>query len=317
MTIPHSPVGSFVFAGDTYCDLVFSGAELPGVGEESWASGFRIAPGGVATRAVASARTGGSAVLFSRLGDDPLGAYTHRVLQDEPRLDTSSVVVVRGAQSPVSVAVSGAHDRSFITYEERLPDLPVPSAQTRYAAVQVSLSEAGVPTWVADQRAAGARVYGGVGWDGTGKWDLDLSALLTDVDVFIPNELEAARYSRLHDPRAAVKWLANFVPLAIVTMGKRGVVAVDSANDVFVELPAAVVESRDPTGAGDVFTGALVTAASWNIDLRTQLLIASLAASISVTRLGGATSAPTWTEIVEFAHRIGADELSSIDPVLI
>lgn len=48
----------------------------------------------------------------------------------------------------------------------------------------------------------------------------------------------------------------------------------------------------DPTGAGDVFTGALITATVLGWDLETRIRFAVLAGSLSVQSLGGARSAP-------------------------
>src|SRR3569833_2337636 len=113
VTARSRPDGAdLLFAGDIFCDVVFTGVTAPDAGTEVFADGFRITPGGVANRAVAAARAGGRTTIVSRLGDDPLGAYIHTVLKAVPGLDTSLLRHVPGYQSPVTVALSAAEDRT-------------------------------------------------------------------------------------------------------------------------------------------------------------------------------------------------------------
>lgn len=302
-----------LFAGDIYCDLVFAGVEAPEVGAEVFASDFVLSPGGVANRAVAAARAGASALLLSRLGDDPLGRELRVLLDAEPRLDTSWIEQVPGWQTPVSASLTSAHNRSFITYARDLAPLSLPAdlgptelgpaGLGPIGAVHVSVAEE-LPGWVAELRAAGTIVVGGVGWDSTGVWCTSVLDRLSQVDVFVPNDAEAMRYTRTTSAREAAERLAEHVPLAVVTRGRDGVVAVDSSAGVVVDLPAVPVEVLDPTGAGDVFVATFMAARvheDW--DLSTQLRFAGLNASLSVTGLGGAVSAPRRTDLLAFVDR--------------
>lgn len=292
-----------LFAGDIYCDLVFAGVEAPEVGAEVFASGFALSPGGVANRAVAAARAGASALLLSRLGNDPLGRELRVLLDAEPRLDTSWVEQVPEWQTPVSVSLTSAHNRSFITYARDLVPLALPTELGPIGAVHVSVAEE-LPSWVAELRAAGTIVVGGVGWDSTGVWCPSVLDRLSQVDVFVPNDAEAIRYTRTASAREAAERLAEHVPLAVVTRGRDGVVAVDPAAGVVVDLPAVPVEVLDPTGAGDVFVATFMAAMvheDW--DLATQLRFAGLNASLSVTGLGGAVSAPQRADLLAFVDR--------------
>ncbi|GAA1447000.1 carbohydrate kinase family protein [Leifsonia poae] len=281
-----------LFAGEVFCDLVFSGVPMPEVGAEVYADGFAVTPGGVANRAVAAARVGARTMLLSRLGDDPIGSHIHAMLDAEPDLDTRLLESVPGHQSPVSVSLTGAHDRSFITYQEDLGHLQLPEGVGPIGATHVGIAHE-LPAWVGRLRAAGTTVVGGVGWDSTGEWSADLLTRLAEVDVFVPNDVEAMRYTRTDDAVTAAKVLAERVPLAVVTRGPHGVVAVDSAAGCVVEVPTVSVTAVDPTGAGDVFVATFMASAGHGWTLESRLRFAGLAASISVTGFGGAASAPT------------------------
>ncbi|WP_348786723.1 carbohydrate kinase family protein [Leifsonia sp. NPDC080035] len=291
-----------LFAGDIFCDVVFAGVDVPEVGAEVYADAFTITAGGVANRAVAAARAGASTLLLSRLGDDPLGEHLHRMLDAEPGLGTQLLERVPGHQSPVTVSLTTPEDRSFITYQEDLGHQEVPETLGPIGATNVGIARE-LPEWVARLRAAGTTIVGGVGWDHTGEWSADVLDRLAEVDVFVPNHVEAMRYTRTDDPILAAKALAERVPLAVVTRGPRGVVAVDSARGEIVEVDAVPVPVVDPTGAGDVFVATFMASAGRDWDLRTRLRFASLSATISVTGLGGAASAPRPRDLTDFVER--------------
>ncbi|MGU3408998.1 carbohydrate kinase family protein [Microbacterium sp. M1A1_1b] len=296
---------TLLFAGDVFCDLVFAGVTAPEQGAEVYADAFTVTPGGVANRAVAAARAGAPTTLLSRLGDDVLGAHVYRTLTAEPLLDTSLLEVVPGHQSSVSVALTGPEDRSFITYEEHLDALTVPEGLGPVAATHVGIAHP-LPAWVAELRAAGTTVVGGVGWDHTGEWSGGVLDRLAEVDVFVPNHVEAMRYTRTDSALDAAKALAERVPLAVVTRGGDGVVAVDSAHGVVVEAPTIRVDVVDPTGAGDVFVAAFMAGTHHGWDLATRLRFATASAAYAVTGLGGAASAPRPEQLRAFLRRTAA-----------
>ncbi len=319
MSDPSTTTAPLLFAGDVFCDLVLSGIDLPEPGAEVYADSFVITPGGVANRAVASARVGAPTRLLSRLGDDPLGRHVHALLDAEPALDTRLLEHVPGHQSPVTVSLTGAHDRSFLTYQERLGHLELPADAGPVAATHVGVGQE-VPPWVARLRTAGTTVVGGVGWDPTGEWSGDVLARLAEVDIFVPNDVEAMRYTRTDDPVAAARALTPYVALAVVTRGPGGVVAAgDAVPGGVLEVPAPRVDVVDPTGAGDVFVATFMAGLLRDWDLATQLRLAALCASVSVTGLGGAVSAPHLADLPAHAARLAPGDdwsfLADLAPV--
>lgn len=302
--------GALLFAGDVYCDLYFAGVRPPDPGTDVFADAFGIVPGGVANRAVAAARAGATTRLVSAMGDDPLGRHVRGLLASEPDLDLSEVPVMAGMQTPVSIALTGAEDRSFITYQDAGIDHGAARAPNP-AHGPVAMTHVGIarelPSWVADLRSTGTRVVGGVGWDDSGTWSADVLDRLADVDVFVPNEVEAMRYTRTHDVHAAASALSERVPLVVVTRGAHGAVGIDAARGVRIEVDAPKVRAVDPTGAGDVFVATFMASLlrPWSLD--EQLRFAALCASVSVTGYGGATSAPHAADLPALAGRWDPD----------
>ncbi|CAM5621413.1 carbohydrate kinase [Streptomyces badius] len=134
-----------------------------------------------------------------------------------------------------------------------------PRCPPRARAAIASLTPGRSEPWVAAAARDGALVFGDVGWDETGRWDLDALPDLAHCQAFLPNAEEAMRYTRTDCPRAAAHALAERVPLAVVTLGAEGAYAVDGRTGTAAAVPAIEVEALDPTGAGDVFVAGFVT----------------------------------------------------------
>ena len=90
------------------------------------------------------------------------------------------------------------------------------------------------------------------------RWPREVLDQLTVCDAFLPNAVEAMAYTRTRTPTEALYVLADLVPLAVVTNGEDGALAIDSRTGEEAVVPALRVDALDPTGAGDVFGAAVV-----------------------------------------------------------
>jgi sugar/nucleoside kinase (ribokinase family) len=289
------PVVDVFLVGTIFFDLVLAGIdELPGPGAEAWADARAVSPGGVANRAVAAANLGLHTGLAGLAGEDVFGKYLRDQLSEVDNLDLRWSHWSRTEPTSVTVSVTHGEDRRFLTHGtlDGFPIESLPNARATHLHVTPE-----VPGWARELRAAGTKLFGGVGWDAEELWSPDILASLAHFDAFIPNDLEATSYTRTDNAVDAVKKLSELVPLVAVTRGRDGSIAIDAASGEYASAPAIDVEALDPTGAGDVFVAAFMfaTLAEWSLYQR--LLFANLCAGLSVRRLGGAISAPTWTDI--------------------
>lgn len=281
--------------GPLFLDVVMTGLEhAPRPGEEQWVSECAMMPGGCANQAVALARLGLPVLLRSALGRDPAGGLV-RTMLEEDGIDLASCETVDRQNVTVSLAFDG--DRAMTTVGSNAsPSLEGLGAIPSVLVTDlrgVAANEPVIRGWRSGD--APTAVVGDVGWDDTGRWDPADLQPLKHVDVFVPNEGEAIRYTRTETPIEAARILAQRVPLVVVTCGADGVVACSADEEIL--LPATPQRPVDTTGAGDSFTAGLVRALAAGASLRAALTLGSLTASRTVGLPGGSAAAPTLEEV--------------------
>lgn len=284
--------------GQSFYDLVFQGAPLTfQPGTESYASGLSVSPGGAATRAVAAARLGASTALVSELGTDEFGTLLRHKLVSEANISLDWCREIDS--TPVSVALTSAHDRAFLTYDQgRHSPSFVPTAIPSSRYVHVGLVE-GISAEVIEARVTGTRVVAGVGWDGTETWPKGHLDALKDVDIFCPNADEAMAYTRTNRLGDALDALAPLVDTLIVTDGPDGAWIAGRGAGAPRHIEGFSTVAVDPTGAGDVFVAAMMVELAQGHNIDDAVRFANAAAAIAVSAPGGAAAAPYRRRVLE------------------
>jgi sugar/nucleoside kinase (ribokinase family) len=297
--------------GTVFLDIIFTGLDsLPGDGQEIWADGMGSCPGGIANLAVAAQRLGLRTSLAAAFSDDAYGDFCWETLADFEHIDLSRSRRFPGWHSPVTVSLAVNRDRGMVSHGHPPPVGPTEliGRPPRARAVIAELGEdrpllgTSGPTWVQRAREDGALVFANVGWDPSGRWSRDVLEQLQVCHAFLANADEAMAYTRAETPAEALYALADLVPLAIVTNGEEGAMAIDSESGEEAVVPALRVSALDPTGAGDVFAASMVlgTVAGW--PLQQRLSFAALCSSLAVQQFGGSLAAPGWGDIADWWH---------------
>lgn len=107
-----------------------------------------------------------------------------------------------------------------------------------------------LPAWSQPLQDQGTIIFGGVGWDRSGRWPRQILESARIVDVLLMNETEARHFTGLKTTASALKMLRERVSTVIITRGGLGSFAPDRTG--FIEVPAPPAEAKDPTGAGDI-----------------------------------------------------------------
>ncbi|HSK26073.1 MAG TPA: PfkB family carbohydrate kinase [Jiangellales bacterium] len=303
----RSPELDVLCAGPVFLDIVFTGLPSPPrVGTEVWAEGMGSCPGGAANMAVALSRLGLRAALASPFGADVYGDFCWQVLEEQEGIDLSYSRRFPGRHSSVTVSMAYERDRALVTHGHPPPVAPDDfiGMPPRCRAVVTSLGEE-PEQWPSRARAEGALVLADVGWDPTRAWSAERLSRLDTVDAFLPNAVEAMAYTRTATPESALAALGRRVPLAVVTLGADGAIALDGISGETARAPGLPVDSLDPTGAGDVFVAAFATGTLAGWPLQTRLDFAALCAGLSVRHFGGSLSAPGWADLVAWWGALG------------
>ncbi|GAA1112517.1 carbohydrate kinase family protein [Nocardiopsis composta] len=305
------PAVDLALSGTVFFDIVLTGlAAPPAPGTEVGADGMGSCPGGVANLAVAASRLGLRTAVAAAFGEDVYGDFSWETLERQEMVDLSASRRFPDWHSPFTVSLAWKGDRGMVTHEHPPPEpldgmaAKLPQARAAFAGLH---PDRPMPEWAVRQAEGGAKLFADVGWDDSETWSGSVLEQLDHCHAFMPNAIEAMSYTRTGSPASALSALAERVPIAVVTDGPRGALAVDQLTGETAEAEGVVLEAVDTTGAGDVFGAAFIvgTLAGW--PLRRRLRFANLCAALSVQHTGGSLAAPGWADVASWWVRTRAE----------
>jgi sulfofructose kinase len=283
--------------GHACYDLALAVDRHPGADEKCTAREMAGCGGGpAANAAVAAARFGARAGFAGYLGNDRWGDLH---LEELEKAGVNTNWVVRGeAPTPLSVILSKPDGlRCVVNFRrETLPlcEDAVDFARCRAGVVlfdghEPELSRA----LVRDARRRGAFTL-----LDAGSLHAGTRMLAGAVDYLVASERFALDFSGEKEETVALARLAETAPVAVVTLGDRGVIWKSAGGGG--KMNAAVVTAVDTTGAGDTFHGVLAAAIAAGMEWRKSLEVAGAAAALCCTRLGARQGIPTRDEVQRF-----------------
>jgi sugar/nucleoside kinase (ribokinase family) len=293
-------------AGDLFLDMVMSGFRSwpPNPGEEVFAERFcREIGGGAAITACGMARLGADVGVAGVVGK-PDGPWLIESLQ-AGGINTS--LIKQSSQEPtaVTVSVSSATDRTFLTYMGANRELPAwlrelssrgEFTKARHVHLACAPDSAEAGNVFRQVKAQGRTLSVDTGWHPDCLTNARCKEALRDVDIFLPNEREAALVTGESEPQ---RILEAFQKLGFATvalkLGTRGAALLTEEKIIFcAPLP---VESVDTTGAGDCFDAGFLFAWLRGDEPQRCLKTGIICGALSTTRLGGIAGFPTTAEL--------------------
>jgi ribokinase len=300
--------GKIVIAGSYNASMFCKGRRIPGTGETVVGDVFFISPGGKGSNQAIAAKMQNADVRFiCKLGNDSfaadavemykkVGLYSQAITAD-PSIHTgiavifidqdgnNSIMVVPGANLRLSareiVEEVGKTDDVFMAGFQLENDVD------EVVRAMAALAERGVSVLL-DPAPAHPLPDG----------------IYKAITILKPNEHEAEVLTgikvvtREDAFRAAELLHRKGAKNVIITLGAGGAVVVNDETRAHVPSPA--VRAVDTTGAGDIFSGALVSALAKDMALLDAVRYANAAASLSVTRMGVFEATPTEAETLAF-----------------
>lgn len=298
---------NIVVIGSTNTDMVVKASHLPAGGETVLGGEFLMNAGGKgANQAVAAARYGNRVVFVAKTGNDLFGERVRSSLREDD-IVTDYVSIDPQHPSGVALITIDARAENCIVVASGanmyLSTADVDAAREEISAADVVLMQLESPietvTYAARMAAeAGVKVV----LNPAPAPDKPLpEELMRSLYLITPNRSEASRLSGIEvkdlaSAREAAKAILDRGPQGvIITLGGDGSLVYDGQEFTFIE--ATKVEAVDTTAAGDTFNGVLATMVAEGCGLVDAAREASLAAAISVTRMGAQPAAPTRAEV--------------------
>lgn len=140
---------------------------------------------------------------------------------------------------------------------------------------------------------SGAIITADPGWQ-LAKEGLDaISPILSRLDAFLPSEVELRALVPGAEPSDALAVLASRTKGAVVAkMGPQGSLVWDRKAQNAVQIPIHAVETRDPTGAGDSYSGGFLAGLVETGDPHLAARFGAISAARVVSSFGAAGALP-------------------------
>jgi len=309
-----------VVVGELNADLVLTGlTSLPAYGEVRLAKDMRFALGSSsAIFACNLARLGVEVGFVGKLGADETGNFLLRSLRDRG-VETSQIIQSSDGRTGICVVMSFPHEYAMASYAGIRETFCLDDVNLDYvrSAKHMHMSSfylqpalrPGCQELFRRAKEAGLSTSLDPDVDPSGKWNGGMRELLPYVDVFLPNEQEAARISGETDITAALNSLSRLSRTVVIKRGANGVLT--KSGERTVEAPGFSVQPVDTTGAGDSFNAGFVFQFIQGAPLVNCVAWGNACGALSTRALGGTEGFPTRGEVEQFFSE-HAEELENI-----
>ena len=292
--------------GDLFAELVMSGfSSWPGrAGEELFAERFcREIGGGAAITACGLAKLGAQVGVVGVVGESDGQWLIDRL--ESRGVNTSAIQRSSREPTAVTVSISSATDRTFFTYMGANRDLPANLQQSASRgdfakARHIHLAFAPKPAEVDNLFRAvisqGCTLSVDVGWHPEWLSDTHSREALHSVNIFFPNEREAALMTGETEPRRILEAFEEMgLRTVALKLGPAGAGLLYDGTITFCE--PITVQSVDTTGAGDCFDAGFLYAWLRGDNPQDCLKAGTVCGALSTRSLGGIDGFPTVTEM--------------------
>jgi sulfofructose kinase len=290
-----------ICVGHAALDRIYRIEAFPAQPTKVRALEYMEAGGGMAANAaVAIARLGGRAELWSRIGDDSAGSTIRAGLKAE-HVDVRYVQSFEGARSSTSAIVVDDKGERLIV-GQRDAGMPSDTGWLPLERVKEADVVLGDLRWLEGVRT----VFAHARKDGVPTvLDADLGArealsgLLKHTDYAIFSAPALREFAAGGSDVERLDHLLSFgVKHAGVTLGSDGYMWRERGSDG--HIPAFSVSVTDTTGAGDAFHGTFALMLAEGVAVGERARMAAAAAAIKCTRLGSRAGLPSRSELYKF-----------------
>lgn len=283
--------------GELNVDLILDGLpSLPVVGKEILADRMTLTLGSSSAIFASNLACLGPKVAFlGKVGRDVFGDLVLQSLEARG-VDASGILRTPDSATGATIVLNRGEDRAMATYMGAMERLaledvtPGALGRARHMHFASVFLQPGLQARVAElflhAKACGLTTSFDPQWDPAERWDLDLPAILPNVDVFLPNETEILHLTGRDSVAGALDALAPFARTVVVKRGNRG--SLGQNGKATVEMPPFLnTRVVDAIGAGDSFDAGFVSRFILGAPLEECLRFGNLMGAVSTTAAGG------------------------------
>ena len=283
--------------GSINADHVYRVPHLPGPGETLAAHSLQTGLGGKgANMSVAAARAGSHVAHIGAVGGDGLWA---RDRLTEYGVDTRHITQLDVQTGHAIINVDDAGENAITLLSGANQEIPNDAISRALSGadtgdVLVMQNETNGQKFCAESGSKlGFRVcYAAAPFEADA-----VKAVLPFLDFLILNAIEAEQLEAALDMKIEAMDVADI----IVTLGSDGARWINSSEGIDQHFEALKVTPVDTTGAGDTFTGYVLSGLDRGLSMPQAISLAMRAAALMVTRMGTADVIPDLKEVEEFS----------------
>ena len=285
-----------IVVGELNVDLILNQIEkFPVIGKEVLADRMTLTMGSSSAIFACNLSTLGSRTCFcGKLGMDDFGNHVIAGLKSHG-VDTSNVAQTIDLATGATIVLNFGEERAMVTHQGAmahlgLEDVPEKTlSQCKHLHVSSVFLQRKLKKDIiklfAKAKSLGLTTSLDPQWDPAEKWDIDFNALLSHVDVFMPNEKEIEEITGSKQLEEAVRYLST-ANLIVIKKGSEGA-CLWNGNE-FVDQPSFLNhEVVDSIGAGDSFNAGFIHKFVQQRPEKECLEFAALIGAISTTCAGG------------------------------
>lgn len=293
-----------IVVGSLNMDMFFHTSHIPMEGETILGGSFITTHGGKgANQAVALARLGRKVGMVGRVGDDPFGRSLIEGLKGD-QVDTRLIRLDPEAATGVALILVEPNGKNRIVVASganlHLEPKDLEGIKPLIHRAKVLLMQLEIPLETVIHAVEIAR---------QSQTQVVLNPapsrplppeLLRQVDILIPNEVEAAMLVESSQSTDAADVAAQLLEMGpktvLITLGEAGALLMNKGGAE--RIPGFEVEVVDTTAAGDAFIGGFVAALTEGRTLRESVRWGNAAGALACIRLGAQPSLPTREEVL-------------------
>jgi sulfofructose kinase len=293
--------GRVICVGLAVMDQIYTVERLPETPTKHFATDFREIGGGpAANAAVAVARLGGEARLWSRVADDSIGDRIVREL-DEEGVAVAGIRRIPGARSGSSAIVVDARgERMIVNFRGREMD-PDPAwlPMSEITGAGAVLGDLRWPEGSARALSEARRLGVPALLDADATPGREGAEAFATADHILFSSQGLIQLTGVDEIERALRLAASRTDAWVgVSAGRAGVYWLEGER--LRHLPGFDVEVVDTLGAGDVLHGAFALALARGDGIEEALGFACAAAALKCARPGGRAGAPNTDEVEAF-----------------